>query len=377
MDPLADVLDLGRVRGVLLASVRACAPWGLDLPESTGAALHAVTSGTAWLRVDGQPALQLMPGDLLLLPSGIAYRLSSAPDARCRPFDRAMKEELMTPAGDLTLPGPGAVATFVCAGYDYDLDVAHTLMRLLPDVIHVPADPVGGRDVAALVELLAMEVGTRSPGSRAAAARLIDLLLITAIRRWNDSRGDEAPASWLTALRDPTIAGVLALLHERPSEPWTLAALASEVHISRATLARRFTDAVGEPPLTYLARWRMHLAVPPSQELGRHGRVDRPRRRLLLRVRVQPRLRAPPRSATRPLPPPGARELNGGQGPRRNAVREDGRGGFRTCDLSRVKQRSRNATDSSLPANHTNPAASGLVPDRPDQGGFGHVRPHE
>ena len=85
MDPLADVLDLSRVRGALLASVRAEAPWGLDLPSGTGAALHAVTAGTAWLRVEGQQPLQLMPGDLLLLPGGIAYRLSSAPDARCRP----------------------------------------------------------------------------------------------------------------------------------------------------------------------------------------------------------------------------------------------------------------------------------------------------
>jgi AraC-like DNA-binding protein len=261
VDPLADVLDLSRVRGALLASVRAAAPWGLDLPSGTGAALHAVTAGTAWLRVEGQAPLQLMPGDLLLLPGGIGYRLASAPDARCRPFDRALKEELMTPAGDLTLPGPGAVTTFVCAGYDYDLDVAHQLMRLLPDVIHVPADAVAGREVSALVDLLAAEVGTRSPGSRAAAARLIDLLLINAIRRWNDSRGDDAPASWLTALRDPTIAGVLALLHERAGEPWTLAALATEVHVSRATLARRFAEAVGEPPLAYLARWRMHLAA--------------------------------------------------------------------------------------------------------------------
>jgi AraC-like DNA-binding protein len=260
VDPLADVLDLGRVRGALLASVRAGAPWGLDLPSGTGAALHAVTAGTAWLRVDGQPPLQLMPGDLLLLPGGIGYRLSSAPDARCRPFDRAMKEDLMTPAGDLTLPGPGAVTTFVCAGYDYDLDAAQQLMRLLPDVIHVPADAVDGRDVAALVGLLAAEVGTRSPGSRAATARLYDLLLITAVRRWNDRRGD-APASWLTALRDPTIAGVLAVLHDRPADPWTLAALASEVHVSRATLARRFTEAVGEPPLAYLAGWRMNLAA--------------------------------------------------------------------------------------------------------------------
>jgi AraC-like DNA-binding protein len=259
VDPLADVLDLGRVRGGLLASVRASAPWGLDIAAGGGAALHAITAGTAWLLVDGDPPLQLMPGDLLLLPSGIGYRLASAPDAHCRPFDRELKAELMTPAGDLTLAGPGAVTTFVCAGYDYDLDAAQQLMRLLPDVIHVPADAVAGREIAALVDLLAAEVGRRSPGSRAAAARLIDLLLIAAIRRWNETH--DGPSSWLTALRDPTVAGVLALLHERPGDPWTLAALASEAHVSRATLARRFTEAVGEPPLSYLTHWRMHLAA--------------------------------------------------------------------------------------------------------------------
>ncbi len=60
---------------------------------------------------------------------------------------------------------------------------------------------------------------------------------------------------------------MLALLHDRPGEQWTLASLAAEVHVSRATLARRFTDAVGEPPLSYLARWRMHLAA----ERLKHG----------------------------------------------------------------------------------------------------------
>ena len=79
MDPLGDVLDLGRVRGALLAAVRARAPWGLELPQSAGASFHAVTAGTAWLRVaDGEP-LQLMPGDLLLLPAGLGHRLGSTP----------------------------------------------------------------------------------------------------------------------------------------------------------------------------------------------------------------------------------------------------------------------------------------------------------
>ena len=261
MDPLADVLDLGRVRGALMGTVRAGAPWGLALPQSTGASFHAITAGTAWLRVDGREPLQLMPGDLVLLPAGIPHRVSSEPGGPTMPFDRTMKERVMTPAGDIPLPGPGATTTFVCAGYDYDLDVAQPLMRLLPDVVHVPADAAAGRDVAALVDLLAGEVGSRSPGSRAAIARLIDLLLISALRRWNDAQPDDAPASWLTALRDPTIAEVLAVLHDRPGESWTLDALAGEVHLSRATLARRFTEAVGEPPLTYLARWRMHLAA--------------------------------------------------------------------------------------------------------------------
>lgn len=261
MDPLADVLDLSRVQGALLANVRAHAPWGIALPPNSRASFHAVTSGTAWLRVDGQEPRQLMPGDLLLLPSGIAHRLSSEPGGRCRPFDRSMKEEEMTPEGDLELAGPGAVTTFVCAAYDYDLDVAQPLMSLLPETLHVPADPVAGRSVAPIVELLAGEIGARQAGSRAAAARLIDLLLIAAIRRWAEDQPEGASPSWLTALRDPVIGRVLALLHDRPAEQWTLEKLAREVHISRATLARRFAEEVGETPLAYLSTWRMRIAA--------------------------------------------------------------------------------------------------------------------
>jgi AraC-like DNA-binding protein len=185
----------------------------------------------------------------------------SAPGAVTRRFDRAMKEELMSPAGDLVLEGSGATTTFICAGYHYDMEVAEPLLRLLPDVVYTPADPVAGRDVAALVSLLAGEVGARTPGSRTAIARLIDLLLIAALRRWSDRRPEGEGGSWLSALRDPVIAAVLALIHGRPAHPWTLQALADEVHLSRATLARRFTRAVGEPPLTYLSQWRMHLAA--------------------------------------------------------------------------------------------------------------------
>src|SRR5262245_66274521 len=117
-------------------------------------------------------------------------------------------------------------------------------MRLLPPVIHVPADPVAGRDVAAIVELLAMEVSARRPGARAAAARLFDTLLIAAIRRWLDRQAGGEPPSWLRGLRDPALAQVLAMLHEQPAEPWTVESLAPEVHMSRRTLERRLAGDV-------------------------------------------------------------------------------------------------------------------------------------
>ena len=166
----------------------------------------------------------------------------------------------MTPDGDLVIAGAGAVTRFICAAYDYDHEVAHPLLSLMPPVVHIPASAPGdGGAIQSTLRLLAGELGGRSPGSRSVVARLTDVLLVHMLREWLE--GDQESASWLRALRDPQIAAVIAAMHERPAEPWTLATLAESVNLSRATLARRFTELVGEPPLTYLTRWRMDLAA--------------------------------------------------------------------------------------------------------------------
>jgi AraC-like DNA-binding protein len=262
VDTLADVLEVSRVRGALMATVRARAPWGLALPQSDGASMHAITSGTGWLCVEGSEPLQLMPGDVVMLPAGTPHRVSSEPDGRCRAFDRALKQKLIEADGQLELVRGGqATTTFICAGYDYDHEVAQPLMGLLPAVLHVPADPVAGRQIAAILDLLAGELGGRAPGAETSVARLIDLLLIAAIRAWLERDPDHGGPSWLTALRDPVVARALSLLHRRPGEPWTIESLAREVHTSRATLARRFAAEVGEAPVSYLTRWLMELAA--------------------------------------------------------------------------------------------------------------------
>jgi AraC-like DNA-binding protein len=260
VDALAEVLDVSRVRGAVLAHVCANDPWGIRLSSTPGAAFHAITAGTCWLRLDGSAPLQLMPGDVVLLPTGSAHDMVSTPDARTRAFDRVAKEELMTPDGDLLIAGPGATTRFICAAYDYDHEVAHPLLSLLPPVVHIPADaPRDGGPIQATLRLLGGELGGRSPGSRSVVTRLTDVFFVQVLREWLEREG--GGACWLRALRDPQIAEVIAVMHAQPGEPWTLASLAQSVNLSRATLARRFTELVGEPPLTYLTRWRMDLAA--------------------------------------------------------------------------------------------------------------------
>jgi AraC-like DNA-binding protein len=260
VDPLAEVLDVNRVRGAVLAHVCANDPWGMRLSSTPGAAFHAITAGTCWLRLEGNAPQQLMPGDVVLLPTGSAHDMVSTPDGRTRAYDRVAKEELMTPDGDLFIAGPGAVTRFICAAYDYDHEVAHPLLSLLPPVVHIPAQAPGdGGPIQSTLRLLGGELGGRWPGSRSVVTRLTDVLFVQVLREWLER--ENGGACWLRALRDPQIAEVIAVMHARPAEPWTLASLAQSVNLSRATLARRFTDLVGEPPLTYLTRWRMDLAA--------------------------------------------------------------------------------------------------------------------
>jgi transcriptional regulator GlxA family with amidase domain len=90
--------------------------------------------------------------------------------------------------------------------------------------------------------------------------RLIDVLFVQVIRAWLGTENSSG-TSWLQALRDPTIGRALSVLHANPAAPWTIEILAHEVNLSRATLTRRFSTLVGEPPLSYLTRWRMELAA--------------------------------------------------------------------------------------------------------------------
>ncbi len=76
-------------------------------------------------------------------------------------------------------------------------------------------------------------------------------------------------AGWSGALADPVTARALAAIHGDPARAWTVEQLGAAAGLSRAAFARRFTSLVGEPPLTYLTRWRMTTAAQLLRESDR------------------------------------------------------------------------------------------------------------
>ncbi|MGB3635640.1 MAG: AraC family transcriptional regulator [Rubrobacteraceae bacterium] len=260
MDLLADMLRISGVRGTVAARVEAGESWRYWKPATPGAAFHAVTSGVAWLELPGKSPIKLMPGDVVLLPSGIGHRIGSDPEALALPYDSAVIEEAGTD-GEVYRLGSGPVQTHIlCASYEHDPAVSTQVLQLLPEVVHIRADN-GGGSLDDTVRLLARELAHPQVATSIVLDSLVDILLVQLLRVWLATGEAESEASWLGVLRDPVIGEALEKVHADPARAWTTAALATEINVSRATLSRRFPVVVGQSPAAYLTRWRMDLAA--------------------------------------------------------------------------------------------------------------------
>ena len=102
------------------------------------------------------------------------------------------------------------------------------------------------------MELALAEPQERQPGTRCVLLRVSELLFIEVVRRHLESLTGEH-TGWLAGLRDPLAGHALALLHNRPADPWSLERLAGALGVSRSSLVERFTGLVGQPPMRYHA----------------------------------------------------------------------------------------------------------------------------
>jgi AraC-like DNA-binding protein len=269
VDVLSEVIAVAGVQGTVAARVDAAEPWGLQLDEVPGAAFHTLTSGTAWLRVPGQPAVHLAPGDVVLLANGAEHGLASDVDGPLSAFDHLAAEQALQVGGVMRV-GTGEVRTrILCASYRQDPAMSTQLLSLLPDVLHIPAGSLH-RGIEDTVRLMSIELADPQPAAATMLNRLVDVLLIHLVRaRMRDQGSSGATSSWLTGLGDPVVAAALQAIHARPERGWTMDLLASEASVSRATLARRFPALVGDTPAAYLTRWRMDLAARQLRDTDR------------------------------------------------------------------------------------------------------------
>src|SRR5918997_2027798 len=135
-------------------------------------------------------------------------------------------------------------------------EISHRLLDALPALL-IREAAAGDRT---LIDLLGREMTGAGSAQELVLDRILDLLLVSVLRAWLASPDAGVPG-WHHAQRDPIVGPALRMLHDDPAHGWTVAELATRAGASRASLARRFTDLVGEPPMSYLTGWRLTLAA--------------------------------------------------------------------------------------------------------------------
>jgi AraC-like DNA-binding protein len=261
MDALSHVLAANRVTGMLVMQLRACGSWGLASDGIDDCAFLVVAEGSCWLRLAGHPPVQLVRGDVLMLPGGAPAAITSSRNGRARPSRELLAEHPRREDGVVDLGGSGPAVHLIHGEFTFEHDRAHPVLSLLPPLLHISGAPATGADeLSTVVHMLAGELAQPRPGSDTVVAHLADILFVHILRSWLTAHDHPGP-SWLGALRDSQISAALARMHSHPDRPWTTESIATEVAMSRAAFARRFTRLVGEAPLAYLTRWRMNLAA--------------------------------------------------------------------------------------------------------------------
>lgn len=252
MDLLYDHLARARACGAVFARTVARPPWGLRLEGSIQLAVHAVVRGRGWLWLDGaNDPLELVPGDVTLVRGGPDHYIGHEPGTDClEPEDFRARHD-----NDAGIDDPRATV-FLCGAYRFSGDIGSGLLDALPQVL--PLSAAIGDPLHDVVDLLSRELGHPEPGQPTMLDRLLDILLVLAIR--TSFRQPATAPAWYRASVDPRLGPALQAMHDDAAHPWSVPELAAISGLSRAAFARTFRTVLGRTPIQYLTDWRMALA---------------------------------------------------------------------------------------------------------------------
>lgn len=264
MDAYADLFQGIRARGSLFGSSTLTAPWSLIFIDGAPLTLCTVIEGSGWIVQDDHPPQYLADGATVVVKGPEPFRFVDEPGTLAEPIECGV--DCATPEqggtrhrlgwNDAGLVGSSGATTLIVGAYPVNGQIGKRLLDEVPAVLRV--DTGGATD--AVRDLLVAEVAVDAPGQQVVLDRILDWMLVCALREWFDRPGGRAPG-WYAADRDPVVGQALRLLHATPSSPWTVSSLAAASGVSRALFAKKFLDLVGAPPLSYLTDLRMTLAA--------------------------------------------------------------------------------------------------------------------
>ena len=252
IDPLAEVVTLLQPGARFSKLVLGASPWRVRRSDTGDPFYCVVLEGGCRVAVDGQEPIELLSGDFALIPAAWGVTMSSIEPP-------AAGVETATPValgnGEFRIgPAHGEIDVRMMAGHcSFGSPDAALLVSLLPQVVHVR----GEQRLATLVQLVREETRAQRPARDVVLARLLEVLLIEALR---SAEGTDAPPGLVRALADCRLATAIRGMHERPTHAWTVAELAKEAALSRSSFFERFSREVGVAPMEYLLAWRMALA---------------------------------------------------------------------------------------------------------------------
>jgi AraC-like DNA-binding protein len=274
MDALSAALSSVHITGAIFGDLICTAPWGLAIPGVEPLAhtlapgtecvvgYHLVIEGKGLVGLEGATGIPVRAGDIVIIPHGDPHTFTNGTPSQLI-VERGLVGRWL--AGDISPVriggGSGEVTRFVCGYFGCERYAARLFLAGLPPIItiNIRSDEAG-QWLESSIRHLRGEATSGRPGRAVLLSKMADALFIEALRRYIEQLPPEA-RGWLAGARDPVVGSVLTLLHRQPSHPWTVAELATKVGASRSIVAERFVQFVGEPPLTYLAGWRLQLAA--------------------------------------------------------------------------------------------------------------------
>jgi len=251
-DPLSEIIALLQPRAVFSRRISAAGRWGVAYSAFGHPSFCAVLEGRCRLAVDGQRPLTLAAGDFILLPATPGFTMSGFTPVKPVQFDPKVTSTQLGEVRHGTRGGPPDVR-LLGGWFAFDSPDAALLVSLLPALVHVR----GAERLSVLVRLVGEESSEQRPGRDLVLTRLVEVLLIEALR---STPGENAPPGLLRGLADTRLAAAMRQMHGQLARSWTVAQLAKTAALSRSAFFERFTRTVGLPPMEYLLAWRMAVA---------------------------------------------------------------------------------------------------------------------